>query len=190
MDVREKVAYALLAGNLRDDPLKETARDIIHALSFCSRTASALIRFKYAHDAKSYQPAYLLLADLFKDWWPKTRPAVIEAMCKRIVDEWVIEKCRHCQGRGFLPARTQRPVPKLCASCGGTARLKVNGVERAKLIGLSHQAYYKTWEARFTKVWNTVHMIEGEAFGMVWHRLNDEQRAQIEHEIAIAKIGD
>lgn len=228
--LRETVGCSVNSSNLKSSDLKEGAIDRVASMARADALGSALWRIKVGGDMGALAPAAILLAhrvshsDEFAHWG-LTDHLKLLSMCKRVLNEWLQDKCTQCKGRGrtgmgkgkvisssvdcaccagsgrlphfpefsqtmlhgldglteygpisfeareFIASRTQ-PCPdcsglgkvqseksikeaslgKLCGRCEGSGRARINGAERARIVGVSPKNYWKSWDARFLEI--------------------------------------
>lgn len=62
--------------------------------------------------------------------------------------------CDNCHGRGFVFTEEQQKASlgSVCPMCNGSHKRRVNGAERARVVGISTQGYWKVWHRRFVAV--------------------------------------
>lgn len=73
--------------------------------------------------------------------------------------------CPDCSGAGkVMKDKTvnKTSLGKPCYQCLGTGRSRVNGAERAVVVGVTRQAYWQTWDVRFNAVRHMLAVAEGE----------------------------
>ncbi|MDE3023613.1 MAG: hypothetical protein KGI54_17505 [Pseudomonadota bacterium] len=130
-NLRESVAAALNS-SLDSDDLHERPVDRLGAFSKSERIGTLLWRVKYDNDAKSYKPALLLLTRLFRK--QKESRNFIHSICKCVLDEWLMDKCRHCGGNGQV---IQAQTLVQCSSCNGTGIHRFKDRERARALKMN-----------------------------------------------------
>lgn len=148
MSLRQRLASDLARGNLTHSPIHETAADRIGALGLSDRLGAAMWRVLAEHDASALKSAVFLLAKLVgkgKRAGAGRRTLLIN-LCWLVVQERLADKCRRCQGRGFI--YNAAGIADACVSCGGTRIGRHSDTERMRLLGWSKETYRK-WEAEF-----------------------------------------
>lgn len=250
--LKESVGTAVNASNLASDENKECPVDRIAAMARADALGSALWRIKVGGDMGALAPAAILLAHRVSHsegfaQWGLTDHLKLLSMCKRVLNEWLQDKCTQCKGRGRTgmgkgkvisssvdcpccagsgrvghvgkitaaliatgeatyqrhyrfkgEVRTKaktivmpeegitpqtKPCPdcsglgkvqseksikeaslgKLCGRCEGSGRARINGVERARVVGVSRQGYWQVWDARFLEIRRLLAEADGEA---------------------------
>lgn len=250
--LRETVGCAVNSSNLKSDDLKEGAVDRVASMARADALGSALWRVKVGGDMSALAPAALLLShrvansEEFPEWGMDDHLKLLR-ICKRVLNEWLQDKCTQCKGRGrtgmgkgkveqgsvacqvcngsgrvahvgqisaqllatgkatygrhyrfkgqvrtkaqtiemkpddVIPQtrpcltcagvgkiKTEKSIKeaslgKLCGRCEGSGRARINGAERAKVVGVSRQAYWQVWDARFMAIRQLLAEADGEA---------------------------
>ncbi|MDE3023649.1 MAG: hypothetical protein KGI54_17685 [Pseudomonadota bacterium] len=127
-NLRESVAAALNS-SLDSDEMHERPIDRLGAFSKSKRLGTLLWRVKYDNDAKSYKPALLLLTRFFLRRGEGRK--FVETICKCALDEWLMDKCKHCGGSGQV---LHGQVLITCTSCNGTSIQRFTDRQRAKAM--------------------------------------------------------
>ncbi len=166
--LREAVGAALNATSLAPDNTRETPIDRVAALSRASRLGSALWRLKYGDDVTLLTTAAELLANKartdsrVRELTPYTRvgrrPELLLLICQYLIGEWLQDNCNTCGGRGRtgLGRGGIRGIGKLCLSCKGSGKRRINGAERGRALGVTGAAYWKTWHPCFEAIWTLI----------------------------------
>lgn len=63
--------------------------------------------------------------------------------------------CRRCRGTRFI---LYRP----CPACQGTGHRRMHGAERARAIGCDRANWYRTWQARYERIYRRIADMETE----------------------------
>jgi len=126
--MRESVAAALNS-SLDSDDMHERPVDRLGAFSKSERIGTLLWRVKYDNDARSYKPALLLLTRLFLRRGEGRQ--FVQGLCKCVLDEWLMDKCRHCGGSGQILANQTLMT---CHQCSGTGIHRFTDRQRAKSL--------------------------------------------------------
>lgn len=74
--------------------------------------------------------------------------------------------CGSCAGRGKVWHKKEikeASLGKPCSGCGGTGQRRINGAERARIVGVSAKNYWKSWDRRFWEIRRLVREADGEA---------------------------
>lgn len=73
--------------------------------------------------------------------------------------------CPGCSGRGWnFATEKKNPKERACKTCKGTGQRRINGVERANVVGVTTAAYYRNWAPRFDAVRAIIKRYDLEAF--------------------------
>lgn len=84
-----------------------------------------------------------------KEGWEPTAEQLAGLVGALVADVMGSEACQDCKGRGLRYDEIGR-YQGLCTSCHGSGQRACTTVtDRAKRIGVSRQAYYRTWAERF-----------------------------------------
>lgn len=74
--------------------------------------------------------------------------------------------CKWCNGKGSIltdKSIKEASLGKVCTQCQGTRQRRINGAERARVVGVSPKNYWKTWDPRFRAIRLLVAIADGEA---------------------------
>lgn len=125
-----------------DHELKEFI-DVGRAAHLCS-LGTDLIAFKYAHRAESHWPAIVGLSEALAWRNPrfplKLRDGQRSSVARWAVQEWVINFCPSCSGKGEIPDHSiegleGRQPMKPCQTCAGTGLRRYDDNERREALG-------------------------------------------------------
>lgn len=133
--IREKVARALTAHSLAADPDSERPVDVIGAMGAISQFSSLLYRLKYAGEVRpsDIERAGLILARKLH-LYRVPLPLMIKRAAMLAVNEWLLDRCSLCRGRGTLGGRGEltairrRPC-KVCQATGLVRRRTPRGFQ-------------------------------------------------------------
>jgi hypothetical protein len=120
--------------------------DIAAALSMAKLRPLAYhyARAKYALDEQSRIQLFKCLVNVVKRKWGDQRAEMLAYMTiTRNIDS---NRCRKCNGTGY------NRLAKPCKKCGGSGIYIPSAAENARVMGISQQAYSKTWAERVTEM--------------------------------------
>lgn len=128
MNHRESLATALHSSHL-EHGTHDCPIDKIGALARSDDLGAALWRLKYGRDDRALpEAARILYARVVKrasrKRWRNSMMSRYDLMVKQCLDEYLIDKCKSCHGRGELGSEYDRrqTVRSLCGRCGGNGR--------------------------------------------------------------------
>lgn len=131
--VRESTGVALNSNHLETSTIHRTATDFVMALGGSPELGSMLWHIKYAGQD------HLLLKTLDKlvshIWNRPSKPRKhIIAICKLALEEWSIDRCLSCEGKGYLGKReTLQKKMFDCDVCHGKKTVK-----KGKYLNVEH----------------------------------------------------
>lgn len=120
--------------------------DIAAALSMAKLRPLAYhyARAKYALDKQARLELFKCLVNVAKRNWGDNRAEMLAYLAiTRNIDS---NKCRKCNGTGY------NSVAKPCRKCEGSGTHISSHTEIAKVMGITQQAYSKTWVERVTEM--------------------------------------
>lgn len=162
MNMREPLARAMFPTSLKSSDLGYRSVDHLAALAKCDRLASLLWRLRYGHDRTCLKPAVALLSRRVHDLagkhrWRYSSPDIFDKMAALAIAEWVEDSCPKCHGTG------RKSRFKECAKCNGTGKLVMSQASRASMLGISSQAFAKSWDDRYFTVQSILTMLDIQA---------------------------
>lgn len=143
------IVKALQGLDMLDDPLRETGLDRIGALACSDPLGAALWRVKWAGDPRSFGTALALLVKRVRK--PHEARTMVVKLCHAVLQEWLDELCRHCEGRGAMVTPGTPVARHACPVCSGTGVRKPSEQRRAAKLGFAVMTYLR-WEPRFRRV--------------------------------------
>lgn len=137
------------AGRLEWDTDRETAIDRIAAVASCSRLGSALFTLKFVNRASSYKVATEEMAKRSARRIPRTSMTMRRKVCQLALEEWLLDQCTTCGGRGITIKKNgvYRPCKKCAITPRMTGRRQYKQFERAQALGVDMKEFSK-WETR------------------------------------------
>jgi hypothetical protein len=123
-----------------------TGLDVAAALSMAKLRPLAYqyARAKYALDEDARETLFLMLINVAKRKWGDDRAEYVAYLTiTRNIDS---NRCRSCHGTGFN--RKAKP----CKACNGSGVYQATDAQNARVMGISRQAYSKTWAERVTEM--------------------------------------
>jgi len=149
--IAERYGTAVNAGSLEHSD-GESHADRLGAMAFVrDRLATLLWRLKYGGDHTQLKPAHAVLVHRFVAERRMSRD-IAGRVCARVILEWMEDRCKACKGRGMLGVSRQGDetgTARVCPSCQGTARRRVNQAARCEAIGVDRRRY-RDWDGVFT----------------------------------------
>lgn len=158
------IVKALQGLDMLDDPLRETGLDRIGALACSDPLGAALWRVKWAGDPRSMKTALALLVKRVRK--PHEARTMVVKLCQTVLQEWLDELCRHCDGRGAMVTPGTPVARHSCPVCNGTGVRKPSEQRRAAKLGFQ-VATYRRWEARFRRVELAIRRADSAVWGQV-----------------------
>jgi hypothetical protein len=140
------------------------ASDIAQALALVKNThARLLMRIKYAGEDRTDDFETQFLSALERGMlghivelaapkrWKVPRENFLRDLGRLALAEHIAPKlCPKCQGRGAVMLRRQ--LKKVCDRCNGGGRVTISDAERARLLGVSKEAWHQSWRERYRAV--------------------------------------
>lgn len=139
MGLREDMAYAIASGNLTQDPLEETAADMIGALARADKLGSLLWRVTGNLDAGAFREARSIVVGRLCATHPTVRPSIITGVVQQAMQEWLAMLCHTCGGRMFIT--NADGVREKCIDCQGTGRGRYSDADRMEGLHVGEAAY-------------------------------------------------
>lgn len=148
--IRQHIAGALHATDLRMSPIEERAIDRIAALASVGNLGSAVLRLRYGHDASAYrQLRPVLVAKAKRRANTPGDEAILDRLAHRVLQEWLDDQCEHCNGRTWIQRGARRQP---CRTCSATGHRIARDIDRAHALGISVEVYTKHWAARIERM--------------------------------------
>jgi hypothetical protein len=140
MSLRQRIASDLASGNLTHNWNRETGADRIAALAWANRLGATYWRILAEHDSRAMREAIRLLARKMRHarW---LRDDVRSLLCRLIVEERLADKCKICQGRGFIVAGEE--VHHTCPACDGMRIGYHSDTERQRKMGVGEKFFVR-----------------------------------------------
>ena len=138
-----------------------TSDDVAHALGMIHNDEARLYaRLKYCHQhtyaegLALYIRRYVLMRKLSDRWRIPRKDFILDMACLMLAEAVDPHICSWCKGRGERPEiKEGQATGKLepCDQCRQTGRRSAELIQadRARLMGLSPQAWHNTWEDRY-----------------------------------------
>lgn len=122
----------------------ESPVDRIGAFARGSRLGTLLWRLKFAHDAKAYRPATLLLAKR-----ESLQSTVGLRLVEMALNEWLLPQCSTCNGARELIVGPRRII---CMECKGYGIRRYSNRERDRFLGYR----FKPFARKYAHLWTTL----------------------------------
>lgn len=139
------MAAAFNAGNLQDDPNRETALDRLGAIASADPLGESLWRLKYARERAQVPVAAGRLSNRLRQ--DVRSPGIRLRLAAVVLSEWLDEACETCQGRRFIIATDDTPA-SVCTVCNGTGIARHSEQRRMRKMDFSLETC-RRWEGRF-----------------------------------------
>jgi len=133
-----------------------TPQDVAHALAGLSDGPYYLARYKYAQDGTVYNQLEGSLVyevankKALSDWVTEYPEKIFSLVKVAIQDTCSSIECKSCGGVGYKIINTTEIQD--CIVCSGTGKKAMNQSDKAEMVGISHQAWAKSWQGKYNEI--------------------------------------
>ena len=145
--------------------------------SLLAGASMPLMLFAYARELQSDQDKINLAIHVHRcakgmvrseEWKIVKAKDIVRTMAYMAVYEAISPGiCRRCKGPGYI-------ANKACPCCHGSGRKPLSDRTRAKLIGITQQAFSQCWSIRYQRIYNYVMSLEAKLKEILMKNSQDE----------------
>jgi len=149
---KEKVARAMNSSDLSASTIRGAAVNHLWAASKLTPLQECLIAVKYAGRQERLSEALQKLV-MMRNGKRSSKPTQrFVSLCKLALEEWSIDRCQHCNGRGTMPDKMTPRLLHTCPVCHGTGRYTQKFADRAQALNLPEAVFMKLWLRRYLAI--------------------------------------